>query len=227
MPFDGQERISPPTLIMPIHAHPWADASHVVPSRTLEGSYFQSANHARFLGSMLFPANGRDPTQLQGSQWLESSTLERIASFRYDQLPDRITHLVAIVHFRLSVSTSGGQAPNPISSHRIRLTNGTQTDTGQTVLATHPGMYYQVSPLNTNPGQWYRMIPFAGSIDPVNPYSNTYQIGCVVALSNMLDGEALRAGPYTIAVDAFAANDTGTAVTYSPVMVTLWWECHG
>lgn len=226
--FDNVDRQGVPPLIHPYHSHPEAPASGSLATRALTGLYTHARQHGRWIGGNFGPWNGRNPAELEALRWDERADYRPIYNLEVADLPDRITNITAICYFMVGIANATGVAPSPVSHHRIQITNGSFTDVSEAVRLPHPPIPWVTSPRNSvSTGFGTRRVPFAGTIDPVNPFSNVYSAGVTVTLDNLRDGDALRAGPHQITVESYASNDTGTAISYAPVAVSVFWEVRG
>jgi hypothetical protein len=200
MAFDGNHYNSGP-IIPPYAYHPHAPATGDALQGVIEQAYFYARNASRLVGvqTYLYTLKAQTLWSSTALSYAFSKT-DFVDVARFQRfIPKQATHLSAVIDFR----------PILLDAARIRarieVTDGTDTDIGETVEIEFPA------------GQTID----AGIIDPYNAASNALGTMKVdVALADVTPNQTLIV---TVKMFAFGPTDV-TAQRIRPELVTCWWE---
>lgn len=211
MAFDGRDHVAA-ELVLPYHGHPHAPATGRALSLSLELAYLAARHNARCMGSVTYAADLRDRTRWRnlGTSFASTSYV-RVAEARRGRLALEATHLIASAQW--SVTGTG-----PVdATHRLVVTDGTNTDTGTAVVT-------RCYPVPQSSGGWGGgPRPADVQAEWLSPFRNTFEALLEVELDTVAAGDTVR---WWIEGKAVVA-DTLSAVAYVPVHYTCAWEVRG
>jgi hypothetical protein len=210
MAFDGRDYLDA-SPVYPSAYHSKAPLTGPALGRVLRIAYMYARRHGQLVICQNYPLNFRNTASTLSHSVEDHSTFSRVAEgFRY--VPDQATHLVAQIVFMV-------WDPNDSTSayHRIRVTGGGNTDNGSsTELALQNQVATRGVIVDTSFG------PGGIGIGPPFEY-DTYRSRCEVALTNVSAGQDCE-----IYVEGYAADRSGSpGRSYTPIVVTAWWEVRG
>lgn len=209
MPFDGID-YQGASQISPYSYHPETPATARVLFHSLRGAYFFSRMHARNIGQQTYRIWLADAHVYNSTtSSISSLTAIDIARFRR-RLPAHATHVGASIWFRVF----GADAV--LATHRVVVTDGTDTDTGLNA----------VSEVSMEPIVEAGSFGFDATQSPFDPgIIGVGHAACEVALSSVT-----LPARCTVTVEAYAA-DTGdtpsVAMRYQPFFVSAWMWSEG
>lgn len=224
MSFDG--RVYPgASMIYPIAYHPNSPAIALVPSQALLISYLFSRTHARKIGDQTYRHYMQDLASygvngVSGNEnpihYVYSSGYMDVARFKA-RIPAHATHIEAECSFRVLALEAG------TVRHRIVVTDGTNTDTGN-----DQDQEFEAPGTATAPAEHLGGTPtfepqtFESFFDP--GYTGRMTESLQVQLSNV---RGSLPGELTITIQAYAFGESTGDTGYSADFYTAAWAAVG
>ena len=199
MPFDGQLHWGSAPLLAPYAHHPEAPGAATAISDALRVAYMYSRTNSRLIGMQTYRQR-HTHRNINYDRRISTTTWAGIAEFRA-YIPSHATHIGSLAFY----SAAHGQTA--VVHHRVSVTDGSFTDTGDDISESIEPTSVQNNPLP------FEQEPFT-IFD--KPFSRT---GIYVAISNVQVPNTC-----TVTIQGYAVDNHVNAINYRPDFIVCWWE---
>lgn len=219
MAFDGVE-YGGSDFIPPFASHPNAPLAGVVGQEALQGAYYIARHGAKMMVCQSYGWNGVDANRTGVVNHIKTQSVWVRVLESYMDIPALATHLVAACVFAFA-----GSDEHSID-HRIVITDGTDTDTGETVTIQADASEMSIIDSGLNFGQ----SPDYGrwTADPWSVWPQAKLCICEVALDDLYSADATgvnREVYVETKIEGQEANNLDPA--YRPAIYWVGYEVRG